>query len=74
MFVFYLVTDKVALLVPRNYISMTKSYAAQLYRDNFTEWAQQINPIYMDEKMPLLITLTVYFLPIPKSVTFIVSL
>ena len=56
---------------PRNYISMTKSYAAQLYRDNFTEWVQQINPIYMDEQIPLLITLTVYFLPIPESVTLI---
>ena len=72
MFVFYPVTDKVAILIPMKLYLNDQVITAQLYRDNFTEWAQQINPIYMDEQIPLLITLTVYFLPIPESVTLIV--
>ena len=71
MFVFYLVTDKVALLVPMKlYLNDQVICCAALQR-NFTEWAQHINPTYMDEQIPLLITLTIYFLPIPESVTLI---
>ena len=46
MFVFYIVTDKVALLVPMKLYLNDLVIRCAALQYNLIEWAQQINPLH----------------------------